>query len=258
MSNQIPLTRTQVNQLKKEKHFHDLCQDFVDGHNIAWLVNKYGVSKHVARKWLDEGNIVVPRGDRRKVKPEQRMFVDMEIVRQMRERNCSTKEISAVVGVCEEVVRERMIEAGIDRLAPTSRPGMAGHHKNGRKRDRFGYIEIACRNHPNKRNSGRVAEHRLVMESKLGRLLLPGEVVDHIDGFVDNNHPDNLDLYASNKDHLVATLTGRKGAAGTRSHRQLKYPLDGPIPSSLETGARQSLLSHPLGLFALGTDEFGL
>jgi len=99
-------------------------------------------------------------------------------------------------------------------------------------------------------------EHRLAWLYVHGAF--PEEVVDHIDGFVDNNHPDNLDLYASNKDHLVATLTGRKGAAGTRSHRQLKYPLDGPIPSSLETGARQSLLSHPLGLFALGTDEFGL
>ena len=35
-------------------------------------------------------------------------------------------------------------------------------------------------------------EHRVVAENKLGRALLKGEVVHHIDGNKQNNHPDNL------------------------------------------------------------------
>lgn len=37
-------------------------------------------------------------------------------------------------------------------------------------------------------------EHRVVAEQKLGRALLPGEIVHHIDGDKLNNHPDNLEV----------------------------------------------------------------
>lgn len=43
--------------------------------------------------------------------------------------------------------------------------------------------------------------HRIVAEEKLGRPLKPGEVVHHIDGNKRNNNPENLMVFASQKEH---------------------------------------------------------
>lgn len=57
--------------------------------------------------------------------------------------------------------------------------------------------------------NGYAPEHRIVMHEVLGRPLQPKEVVDHIDGDVRNNAPSNLRVFASNAEHLRATLKGR-------------------------------------------------
>lgn len=44
-------------------------------------------------------------------------------------------------------------------------------------------------------------EHRTVAEEKLGRPLLDGEVVHHIDGDKRNNDPNNLIVFPSQADH---------------------------------------------------------
>lgn len=43
--------------------------------------------------------------------------------------------------------------------------------------------------------------HRIVAEQMLGRPLKPGEVVHHIDGNKRNNNPNNLMVFASQKEH---------------------------------------------------------
>lgn len=81
---------------------------------------------------------------------------------------------------------------------------------NGGEKLMKGYLYRRTPGHPNGTTHGcYVAVHRLVMEEKLGRLLLPTEVVDHIDGDIRNNHPDNLRVFQSNAEHLKATLAGR-------------------------------------------------
>lgn len=102
----------------------------------------------------------------------------------------------------------------------------AGHPEwqGGRHINKSGYIEIYCPDHPsvvekNKKREAKsngkyyrkekyVLEHRLVMEKKIGRYLLPEEVVHHIDGNTQNNDPSNLGLFANNAEHLRETLKG--------------------------------------------------
>jgi HNH endonuclease len=49
--------------------------------------------------------------------------------------------------------------------------------------------------HPRAGKGSYVFEHVIVMEEKLGRYLLPGESVHHVNGLRDDNRPENLELW---------------------------------------------------------------
>jgi hypothetical protein len=84
-----------------------------------------------------------------------------------------------------------------------------GRWKGGRKIRKDGYIlVVAPDDHPYPADymkaSGLkyILEHRHVMEQHLGRYLTPEEVVHHKDGDPSNNDLPNLQLFASQKDHI--------------------------------------------------------
>ncbi len=66
-----------------------------------------------------------------------------------------------------------------------------------------GYEEIYLPSHPRAHKDGMVYKHILIAEEKLGRPLFRKECVHHIDHDRRNNHPDNLMIFATNRDHSI-------------------------------------------------------
>jgi hypothetical protein len=70
-------------------------------------------------------------------------------------------------------------------------------------------------NHPYKNNKNYVREHRLMMEHYIGRILLPTEVVHHINNVPYDNRIENLILFSTKADH-----TRHHNPNGVKSNKQ--------------------------------------
>ena len=127
----------------------------------------------------------------------------------------TSKEIAVLCQDNCKYVQSTALKYSLPRRGRGSSFGkMNGSWKGGKAIDHDGYILVSVSgDHPycrirNDRKTGRILEHRLMMEKKIGRYLLSSEVVDHIDGLTLHNEPDNLRLFSSNKEHLSSTLAG--------------------------------------------------
>lgn len=128
----------------------------------------------------------------------------------------TSKQIAYLSGDNHKYVQRVMLKYDLPRRERGSATGeLNGSYCGGRRIDRDGYVLVSApKGHPyarmtEGRHTGVIYEHRLIMERKLGRFLLPGEVVDHIDGLRLHNHEDNLRHFPCNADHLKQTITGQ-------------------------------------------------
>jgi lambda repressor-like predicted transcriptional regulator len=194
----------------------ELAAAYLDGTPLTDLATEANVSPQTIGRRLRAAGIEL-RGlgvkssiSRHRLSEAKRKYhVPLDDVRKLRDKGLSVRDISEQIGIPEEPIREAMVAAGIPRLPAKARPERNHFWNGGRTQDVDGYWLVKMNDHPFATASGYVREHRLVMESVLGRYLLPTEVVDHIDGDPANNDPSNLQLFPSNAAHLRATLAGK-------------------------------------------------
>ena len=68
---------------------------------------------------------------------------------------------------------------------------------------RYGYWYVLKKDHPFSGKQGYIAEHRLVIESKIGRYLTSKEAIHHINGVRDDNRIENLELCKTHGQHTL-------------------------------------------------------
>ena len=134
--------------------------------------------------------------------------------------------IGEQLGIPAKLIQKACKKHGIkcQRKGPRSGP----EHKNWKGEEKFdksGYTLVYCPDHPScvsanairaQKANGKffrkrthVQKHRLVMEQILGRFLSSEEVVHHKNGNVQDNRPENLQLFSTNAEHLAETLAGK-------------------------------------------------
>ena len=130
---------------------------------------------------------------------------------EMARNGCYSHEIAEETGKTPKAIQKffrRYNFPNLHNFSPPLREERQGW-KGGVKEVK-GYLYSRTPGHPYASKHGNyVAVHRLIVEEKIGRYLLPTEVVDHIDGDTRNNDPDNLRVFQSNAKHLAVTRKGK-------------------------------------------------
>lgn len=177
------------------------------GESAATIALAHGTDTQAVWRYLKRCGLKAKRPTHHRKIPLQ-----AEMIQQLLDRGLTQAQVGMQLGVSLRTIEKRVVSMGL-RTARTG-PKLGHGHKfcwaGGRTVDKHGYVEVYVPLHPRaRRNTGRVFEHRLVMELVLGRYLAPREVVHHVDAHPRHNWPENLRMYASNADHLRDELSHR-------------------------------------------------
>lgn len=167
-------------------------------------------------------------------------------------RKMSARDIGKALGRTETPIRKRADKLGLtkhlkrwtkeeDKLVLETW-NQHGKLDNLAKRLDRGVSEVSARakklglsswRHKPVRASGRLVDgfvdgvpiwtHRRVAEEKLGRKLLPNEVVHHIDGNKDKNTPSNLYIFSNRSEHAKAHLSLTSLLSGLLSKGYIRF-----------------------------------
>jgi len=135
--------------------------------------------------------------------------MDESLLREMVDQDIPNYQIAIHFHCSESCIERRMSKLGLKKQRTGPKNGARHPKWKGGRILLGGYWYIYAPDHPNCTQAKYVAEHRLVMEQKLGRYLSRKEVVHHVDGNPLNNDPENLMIFGSNGDHLRHELTGK-------------------------------------------------
>jgi hypothetical protein len=117
----------------------------------------------------------------------------------------STREIGKLKGCSWQCVADHLVAIGVTLRKPKELMAIRFKKNPPSHRARYendGYVFIYCPEHPYADIHGYVREHRLIVEKRIGRYLLPSEQVHHCDGITNHNVDSNL-LHVSAADHSI-------------------------------------------------------
>lgn len=208
-------TTLKSSQRVLEWHRDEVIDQYRAQLSLAEIAQHHGVQPQAVRRALERWDEPVrdfragrTQRWRQRISSAKTLPLDEERLLALADGTRSCRDLAELLGVHEETVRQRLIVGGVDRLLPQARPEKNAFWRGGLTVDKHGYILVMSPRHPHRTKAGYVRQHRLVMESHLGRYLRPEEVVDHRNDDTSDNHIENLRLFASNAEHLAATLPG--------------------------------------------------
>lgn len=187
----------------------------------------------------------MPKGDHNRKKH----LLAEEARRMIEDEKMVQTEVAKILGIGRTTILRWVKEFRWKTQSVGSRPGDKHQFWKGGTILVKGYRYIYSPDHPNRTRGSYVSEHRLVMEAKLGRYLERSEVVHHRDGDPLNNHPDNLEVFRTNGEHLRHELTGRCPQWSEEGKQRIREGVERAAMTNRRkaTDARQRLQStaHP-------------
>lgn len=208
--------------------------EYRDGAHTTALAARYGVTQPTISYLLRK------HGVRLRYRAEtNRMRApvdDAELARLNDEAKLSQREIAEHLRVSLPTIERALRRLGLKSKRGRGSPLERNYFwKGGERVEREGYVLLKTPGHPYANKAGYVREHRLVMERVLGRYLLQDEEVHHRDDDPRNNHPDNLQVFASHAEHM-------RYHWAEQWHRAYQQRREAPQPGDLQDATSHSAL----------------